>query len=373
MRGNADRGCGQRQPIYSIRTHLLALTPTPMTLRPSAPILTGAIALIAATTSVDAFAQRTPASPHVLPDSLIVEVSTILESRRTLVDQVWPGFWDDRDFGVFPFRDSLMLVVRPGGADLAGASDLLLPGRIRAHVWTAPSVPSPGFDLAHPVAGVPMLVVSPPTDVGVFQDKLTAALFYTLHEGFHEYQFDHSLALREPDWDGFIGGRGARPGDPWVREMLADERELLARAILSTEPGQELEILRVYGERREERWSQMGGDFTEAGENQVEWQEGVATYVGYAAALVASGDDRPLRDVLVAELRDPRSSRIGSDSAYVSHLYATGAVKTFLVLHSDSDARQMIERGATLDSLLFRSASDPDGSEKAETPVAARR
>jgi hypothetical protein len=294
--------------------------------QPAPRVCGGALAVLLFTSTA---AGQEVARPTLrLPDEDRVRLAEARVLARTIQDSVWPG-WGTAPFAVLLVTDSLEFLLwhpRPS----AGFQSLGYDSLLAADVLARPRRHPPHFLATFPaVGGVPTIVVGQPANTG---NNSTAWVLTLLHEHFHQLQMSHagyyaavdSLQLARGDQTGMWMLNYPFPYDsvPIQRRFAA-----LAEALLSTalaDPARPpAHAIRRYAAARRDLRGALGGDDARYLDFQL-WQEGVARYVEYACARLASRTHAPgasfvalpdfvpyaeeasaLREQLLRELRTP--------------------------------------------------------------------
>ncbi len=203
-----------------------------------------------------------------------------------LGDRLWPG-QARTPMPVLLMRDSAeFLVGRDArGEDFTATGDSLLGHR----VWTRPRHFPPTLVATFPVGGVPTIVVGTPERTGLSSTRWVLTL---LHEHFHQWQYSQPwyypgvarLGLSRGDTTGMWMLNYSFPYDSIPVREAVRRLALTLRAALEPESGSGLQpVLRA----RDALRAQLSAADYRYLEFQL-WQEGVARYVEYRAASLAS-------------------------------------------------------------------------------------
>lgn len=219
----------------------------------------------------------------------------LAETRRVaaiIQDSVWPG-WSQAPFPVLLVTDSLEFLLwhpRPDPDFRSIGHDSLLASEVFARPRSQPTNLLATFPA---VGGVPTIVVGQPARTG---KNSTAWVLTLLHEHFHQHQMARpgyyaavdSLQLARGDRTGMWMLNFPFPYDsaPIQRRFRALSQALFA-ASAAGPAGPSPELSQRYASARRELRSGLGAEDARYLDFQF-WQEGVARYVEYAAARLAS-------------------------------------------------------------------------------------
>ena len=262
-----------------------------------------------------------------LPDDDRIRLAEAKRLARAVQESVWPG-WAAAPFALLLVTDSLEFLVwhpRPSADFQSRGYDSLLD----ADVFSRPRNYPPNLLATFPaVGGVPTIVVGQPAKTG---KNSTEWVLSVLHEHFHQLQTSQvgynaavdSLRLARGDQTGMWMLNYPFPYDSVpVQRLFAAFSQSLAAA-----PGDSAEssadVLRRYATARRQLRNALAGDDYRYLDFQL-WQEGIARYVEYACARLASSAHTPsgsfvalpdyisyaeaasrLREQLVGALRTP--------------------------------------------------------------------
>jgi hypothetical protein len=222
-----------------------------------------------------------------------VRISEAARLVHQLGDSLWPG-QAGIPVRVLLLRDSAEVLVGHDaqGKDFVSTGDSLLGHRI----WTRPEHLPPTMVATFPVEGVPTIVVGTPERTGMSSTRWVLTL---LHEHFHQWQYSQTWYYTAVARLGLSGGDSTGmwmlnyrfPYDSLPVGMAVRRLALALRAALDPQNKSGLEtVLRARDALRREL---SPADYRYL-EFQL-WQEGVARYVEYRAANLASRG-KPLGD-----------------------------------------------------------------------------
>jgi hypothetical protein len=208
-----------------------------------------------------------------------------------LGDRLWPG-QARTPMPVLLIRDSAEFLVgrNAGGEDFTATGDSLLGHR----VWTRPRHFPPALVATFPVDGVPTIVVGTPERTGLSSTRWVLTL---LHEHFHQWQYSQPwyypgvarLGLSGGDSTGMWMLNYSFPYDSIPVREAVRRLALTLRAALDPERRSGIEpVMRA----RDALRAQLSAADYRYLEFQL-WQEGVARYVEYRAAKLASSGKPP--------------------------------------------------------------------------------
>jgi hypothetical protein len=208
-----------------------------------------------------------------------------------LGDRLWPG-QARTPMPVLLIRDSAEFLVgrNAGGEDFTATGDSLLGHR----VWTRPRHFPPALVATFPVDGVPTIVVGTPERTGLSSTRWVLTL---LHEHFHQWQYSQPwyypgvarLGLSGGDSTGMWMLNYSSPYDSIPVREAVRRLALTLRAALDPERRSGIEpVMRA----RDALRAQLSAADYRYLEFQL-WQEGVARYVEYRAANLASSGKPP--------------------------------------------------------------------------------
>jgi hypothetical protein len=208
-----------------------------------------------------------------------------------LGDRLWPG-QARTPMPVLLIRDSAEFLVgrNAGREDFTATADSLLGHR----VWTRPRHFPPALVATFPVDGVPTIVVGTPERTGLSSTRWVLTL---LHEHFHQWQYSQPwyypgvarLGLSGGDSTGMWMLNYSFPYDSIPVREAVRRLALTLRAALDPERRSGIEpVMRA----RDALRAQLSAADYRYLEFQL-WQEGVARYVEYRAANLASSGKPP--------------------------------------------------------------------------------
>jgi hypothetical protein len=218
----------------------------------------------------------------------IAEAGRLVHDLR---DRLWPG-QARTPMPVLLIRDSAEFLVgrNAGGEDFTATGDSLLGHR----VWTRPRHFPPALVATFPVDGVPTIVVGTPERTGLSSTRWVLTL---LHEHFHQWQYSQPwyypgvarLGLSGGDSTGMWMLNYSFPYDSIPVREAVRRLALTLRAALDPERRSGIEpVMRA----RDALRAQLSAADYRYLEFQL-WQEGVARYVEYRAANLASSGKPP--------------------------------------------------------------------------------
>ncbi|QBQ47595.1 hypothetical protein [Brevundimonas naejangsanensis] len=307
--------------------------------------LLGALGALFAST---AWAQA-PA-PTLDQDALIAQAERV-ERHADALSRLWPGYWP---------KDQPFILYAPDiGAVFGGArrpgTPRFRPGRLEGAEFH--------FVLDYP-SGVPDTVLLRPDGA----DDDLSTLF---HEQFHDFQ---NTAFRWMSGDGhqeFVD-LDAIPDLAGFIAALDLERLVLQAALLEPDAPARKHLAQTYLALRTARSADLPAEVL-AVQQQREWSEGTAEFIGLQAShLIAGRPDAALSSAIARALATPSQN----DMSLVSELfrwraYPVGAALTWLLADVGADQwRTQVGQGAPLDVLLRQTIGE--GSVEDVSAVAAR-
>ncbi len=220
-----------------------------------------------------------------------VRITEAARLVHQLGDRLWPG-QAGTPVRVLLLRDSAEFLVGPDarGQDFVATGDSLLGHQ----VWTRPGHFPPTLVATFPLDGMPTIVVGTPQRTGMSSTRWVLTL---LHEHFHQWQYSQTwyypgvarLGLSGGDSTGMWMLNYSFPYDSVPVREAVRRLALALRAALDPEDRSGLEpVIRARDALR--------GQLSTADYRYLEfqlWQEGVARYVEYRAANLASPGKPP--------------------------------------------------------------------------------
>ena len=240
-----------------------------------------------------------PSQRPAIPQHDRVRIAEAFRLARRIGDQVWPR-WSAAPFALLLVTDSLEFLVRhpnpsddfrPLGYDSLLESDVFVRRRVFA----------PGLLATFPAVGaVPTIVIGEPNNTG---KPGTEWVLTVLHEHLHQLQYSRpgyyagvdSLRLSRGDQTGMWMLNYPFPYDSApVRARFGALARVLARAVTALQGGQQVPAatLAAYEAARAALEAALSPDDYRYLSFQL-WQEGVARYVEYRAAVIAAREYTP--------------------------------------------------------------------------------
>ncbi|HKP50825.1 MAG TPA: hypothetical protein VJU17_12460 [Gemmatimonadales bacterium] len=215
-----------------------------------------------------------------------VRITEAARLVQELGDRLWPG-QAGTPMRVLLLRDSTEFLVGHDapGKDFTATGDSLL----RHRIWTRPGRFPPTLVATFPLQGAPTIVVGSPERTGMTSTRWVLTL---LHEHFHQWQYSRpwyypgvaKLGLSGGDSTGMWMLNYAFPYDSLPVREAVRRLALTLRAALDPESGAGIEpVVRA----RDALRNQLSAADYRYFEFQL-WQEGVARYIEYRAANLAS-------------------------------------------------------------------------------------
>jgi len=289
-------------------------------------------------------------SPILDQDALVAQAERV-ERHADALSRLWPGYW--------PKGQPFILYAPDIGAVFGGArlpdTPRFRPGRLEGAEFH--------FVLDYP-SGVPDTVLLRPDGA----DDDLSTLF---HEQFHDFQ---NTAFRWMSGDGhqeFVD-LNAIPDLTGFIAALDLERLVLQAALLEPDAPARKHLAQTYLALRTARSADLPAEVL-AVQQQREWSEGTAEFIGLQAAhLIADRPDATLPSAIARALTTPSQN----DMSLVSELlrwraYPVGAALTWLLADMGADQwRAQVCQGVPLDVLLRQTIGE--GSVEDAAAAAAR-